>query len=166
MEYKSSAQLLGLPLFHFATGRVIGGQYRRGIARGWIAVGDIAFGGLLALGGIAVGTIGVGGLAVGGIALAGLSVGVTALGGLAVGLVAAGGAAIGWTVAVGGLAVAREFAMGGAALAPHANDAAVREFLQQPLGGILLTVGQRVGWLGLLLLLPIVIGLRAGQEEV
>jgi hypothetical protein len=80
-------------------------------------------------------------------------------------LVAAGGAAIGWTAAVGGLAIAREFALGGAAFAPHANDGAVREFLQQPLGHLAATVWHRAGWSGLLLLLPIAVGLRAGQED-
>jgi hypothetical protein len=165
MEYKSPVRLLGIPLVHFATGRLEAGQYRRGIARGWVAIGDIAFGALFAVGGIAVGTIGVGGLALGVIALAGLSIGIAAVGGAAIGLVAVGGAAIGWTAAVGGLAVAREFALGGAAFAPHANDGAVREFLQQPLGHIAATVWHRAGWLGLLLLLPIVVGLRAGQED-
>jgi hypothetical protein len=115
MEYRSPIRLLGVPLVHFATGRLEGGQYRRGIARGWIAIGDIA--------------------------------------------------AIGWIAAVGGLAVAREFALGGAAVGPHANDLAAREFLQQPVGQIAATVSHRVGWLGLLVLLPIIGGLRGGQEE-
>jgi hypothetical protein len=51
MVYESRVRLLGLPLVHITTGRVEDGRYRRGIARGWIAVGDIAFGGLLAVGG-------------------------------------------------------------------------------------------------------------------
>lgn len=165
MEYRSPMWLLGLPLLHLATGRLEGGQYHRGVARGWVAVGDIGFGGLLAVGGIAVGTIGVGGLALGGIALAGLSIGIAALGGLALGLVAVGGAAIGWTAAVGGLAVAREFALGGAAVGAHANDVAAREFLQQPVVRIAAAVWHRAGWLGLLLLLPLVGGLRGGQDD-
>ncbi len=44
MTMKSSIQLLGLPLVHVATGQLVDGRYRRGVARGWIAVGDVAFG--------------------------------------------------------------------------------------------------------------------------
>jgi hypothetical protein len=44
MDYESGLRFLGLPLLHVATGRVENGRYRRGIARGWVAVGDIAFG--------------------------------------------------------------------------------------------------------------------------
>jgi hypothetical protein len=56
-------------------------------------------------------------------------------------------------------------ALGGAAVGPHANDLAAREFLQQPVSQIAAAVSHRVGWLGLLLFLPIVVGLRGGQEE-
>jgi hypothetical protein len=44
MTMKSSIQLLGLPLVHVTTGQLVDGRYRRGVARGWIAVGDVAFG--------------------------------------------------------------------------------------------------------------------------
>jgi hypothetical protein len=139
MGYESSVRFLGLPLVHLATGRMENGRYRRGIARGWVAVGDIAFGGLVAVGGVAVGTISIGGLALGGLTLAGLSLGLAAVGGLAAGFVALGGAAFGWAAATGGLAVAREFALGGAAMGAHANDAAARAFFQQPPVSVALT---------------------------
>ena len=64
---------------------------QRGIARGWIAIGDIAFGVVLSVGGIAFGGISLGGLGLGLISLAGLSVGIYAIGGLAVGYLAMGG---------------------------------------------------------------------------
>jgi hypothetical protein len=163
--YESRLRFLGLPLVHVATGRMEHGRYCRGIARGWIAVGDIAFGGLIAVGGLAVGTLSIGGLALGGLSLAGLAVGGVALGGLAAGFIAAGGAAFGWAAAIGGLAVAREFALGGAALGAHANDGAAREFFQQPPARYAQSVLQHARWLGLLVLIPIVVGLRSAQED-
>ena len=165
MVYESRVRLLGLPLVHVVTGHMEDGRYRRGIARGWVAIGDIAFGGFLAVGGIAVGGISFGGLAVGGLALAGVSVGVFALGGLAVGLMAAGGAAFGWVAAIGGLAVAREVALGGLTAGAHANDAAAREFFQQPVPRLVVKLLEQARWLWLLLLIPVIIGLRSSQED-
>src|SRR5262245_60795418 len=57
MEYRSSASLLGLPLVHIATGAVVDGRYRRGVATAWFAVGDIAIGMLFACGGVALGGV-------------------------------------------------------------------------------------------------------------
>src|SRR5262245_35811222 len=119
MEYRSQATLLGLPLLHVATAEVIDGQYRRGIATGWIAIGDVAVGVLFACGGVALGGISVGGLSLGGLAIGGLALGALALGGLGAGVVAFGGAAFGWFAAMGGLAVARDYAIGGLAVARH-----------------------------------------------
>ncbi len=106
MNYKSSTRLLGLPLVHIATGS----PGVRGIAKGWIAVGDIAFGIVFALGGLAVGALSVGGV----------SVGVLAVGGLSIGILAAGGLSIGIS-AVGGLALVA-FAFGGGAIAVWAAN--------------------------------------------
>jgi hypothetical protein len=44
MATESRLGLLGLPLVHIAVGRVENGRYGCGIARGWLAVGDVAFG--------------------------------------------------------------------------------------------------------------------------
>jgi RNA polymerase sigma factor (sigma-70 family) len=144
LEYRSRWTLLGLPLIHV---RLFCGQNGKILpARGWIAVGDIAYGALFAIGcmwavapislggGFAVGgvTLG-GGLAMGLLSLGGgFSFGVWALsGGLAMGLLAyGGGCAVGWTAALGGAAFAHEFARGGLALARHANDAAANAFIQ------------------------------------
>ena len=119
MEYKSRLMLLGLPLVHVTTGSLVQGRYRRGVATGWIAIGDIAIGVLFAAGGVAVGGVSLGGAAFGLLPIGGLALGLVALGGCAVGMVAVGGAAIGWYAAAGGLAVAQEYAIGGAAHARH-----------------------------------------------
>ncbi len=46
--------MLGLPLVHVAIGPPEGSSAARGIAKGWSAIGDIAFGVVFALGGLAV----------------------------------------------------------------------------------------------------------------
>jgi zinc protease len=118
------------------------------VARGWIAVGDRAYGVILAIGNIAVGGIAYGGVSLGGIAIGGLSaglvtfggaaigaaafggaaIGVAAVGGVAIGWLALGGAAIAWNGAKGGFALARHYAVGGEAVARHANDDAAKSF--------------------------------------
>ena len=133
MNYQSSARLLGLPLVHITTGALVDGVYRRGIAKGWVAIGDISFGVLLSFGGVSVGGVSVGGLATGVLSVGGLALGMLSIGGLGFGALAVGGAAFGWSAALGGLAVARDFATGGAAVALHANDALAAEyFAAQP----------------------------------
>ena len=128
MDWQTSTRLLGLPLIHVATGRPVDGSYRRGVAKGWIAIGDIALGVLFSAGGIAVGGISVGGLSVGILTLGGLAAGFAAVGGLSIGVLAVGGAAFGWSAALGGLAIARDVASGGVAFAIHANDAAATDY--------------------------------------
>lgn len=161
MTMKSSLELFGLPLVHIATGQVVDGRYHRGIARGWIAVGDIAFGVLLAVGGLAVGGISIGGLAVGVVAFAGASIGVFAVGGLAVGVAAVGGAAVAWWAAVGGLAIARDVALGGAATAAHANDATARALVtRDSFFRVSMGLLEHSRWLVLLALLPVVMVMR------
>jgi len=117
MEYRSKASILGLPLLHIATGASVDGQYRRGIAKGWIAIGDLALGVLFACGGIAIGGITLGGGALGLLSIGGVALGFCAAGGLSVGVLAFGGAAVAWYAAIGGLAVAHDYAAGGLALA-------------------------------------------------
>ena len=106
-EYKSEAELFGVPLIHIAQG-VDPQTGAPRIARGIIAIGNIAVGGFA-----------MGGLAVGGITIGGASVGVFALGGVALGGVIVGGVSIGALLAVGGLAVSAAYAIGGLALAPN-----------------------------------------------
>jgi len=119
MEYRSSANLLGLPLVHIAVGSSAAGGYRRGVATGWVAIGDVAFGVLFACGGVALGGITIGGASLGVVSLGGLALGLLAIGGLGVGVVAMGGVAVAAYAAIGGLAIGYEYAIGGAAFAPH-----------------------------------------------
>jgi hypothetical protein len=119
MEYRSRAALLGLPAIHIATGSMVEGRYKRGVATGWIAIGDIAVGVVFSCGGIAVGGIALGGLTLGLFPLGGLAVGLVAFGGFSVGVVAIGGLALGWYAAIGGLAVAHDYAVGGVAVAQN-----------------------------------------------
>ena len=109
-EYRSAATIGGLPLLHVATG-FDPASGRKRVARGVIAVGDIAIGGL-ALGGISIGLVSLGGLGIGVIALGGGAIGAgLAIGGAAIGAVAIGGGAIGY------------YAVGGAALGAHTVSA-------------------------------------------
>ena len=130
MHYKSSKTLLGLPLVHVAIGSPEGSRAGRGIAKGWIAVGDISFGVVFSIGGLAVGGLSVGGLSVGVLALAGLSLGIWSVGGLAIGVFAVGGGAVAAWAANGGLAIASEYAIGGLAIGPNANTDAARTYFE------------------------------------
>ena len=113
-EYRSQAEVFGWPLVHIATG-VDPQTGRKRIARGIIAIGDIAFG-VVAIGGGAVGGVAIGGGAVGGLALGGGAIGGTSIGGGSLGLFAFGGCAIGILSALGGLALSFGLAVGGLAL--------------------------------------------------
>jgi RNA polymerase sigma factor (sigma-70 family) len=136
-ELKSPTTFLGLPLVHIR----IGGDMRanRSPVRAWIAIGDIALGGLFAFGGCAVAPLSIGGCAIGLlpfggtalglIPLGGFSVGLWAFGGMAFGWQAFGGCAIAWSAAAGGAAIAHDFALGANALAAEANNLAARTFI-------------------------------------
>jgi hypothetical protein len=156
VNYRSSISFLGLPLLHVTTGNLVGGSYRRGVAIGWFAIGDIAMGVLFACGGIAFGGVCVGGAAFGALSIGGFAIGLLALGGAALGIVAIGGAALAWYAALGGLAVARDYAIGGLAHAPHVIAAAPSGSL--PLAAI---PHPPFTWSDALLLLVIVIALLA-----
>ncbi len=107
-EYRSQLELFGWPLLHVARGI----DPRTGlprVARGVMAIGDIA-----------VGALAVGGVACGVVAFGGFSAGLIAAGGLAMGGVAVGGMAMAILLAVGGVAVSVGYAFGGVALASHA----------------------------------------------
>jgi RNA polymerase sigma factor (sigma-70 family) len=158
-EYRSKTSLLGLPLVHVKFGNAMGQHHPP--AFGWIAIGDTAFGVLFAAGGVAVGGIALGGLAVGVLSLAGAAFGAFALGGWAMGFMAAGGGAVAWTAAFGGLAVAHDYAVGGLAIAQHANDEAARGFFSG--SGFLLAAKalmENSRWLVLIALWPVVLGWR------
>ncbi|MGD0813159.1 MAG: sigma-70 family RNA polymerase sigma factor [Verrucomicrobiota bacterium] len=155
-EYRSKLALLGLPLIHI---RFRGGL-ERGPVKAWIAAGDSALGALFAFGGVAVAPISFGGVSVGLLTLGGFAVGLMAfggfalapfaVGGMAIGWKAVGGCAIAWVGAQGGAAAAHEFAVGGVALARHANDADAKAFFAN--SGFFRTVLAALpysGWLNL-----------------
>jgi len=119
-EYKSDAELFGLPLIHIAQGIDPQTGAPR-IAKGIIAIGNIA-----------VGVFALGGLAFGGLTLGGISIGLLALGGFALGGITLAGLSIGIIAAFGGLAISAGYAIGGLALAPHfiGGNGADPEFLR------------------------------------
>ncbi len=137
LEWRTEAKLLGLPLVHFRHGGDPG-DYRP--IKAWIAIGNVAFGGLMAFGSIAIAPISVGGFALGAVVFGGFSAGILTyagfgfgvwgIGGCIIGLFTVGGCAIAWNAALGGIAIARQFALGGAAVALHGNDAAAQAFIQ------------------------------------
>lgn len=166
MDYRSKASLLGLPLVHVAVGAIRDGRPVRGIARGWIAIGDVAFGVLLSVGGIAFGGLAFGGMAIGVLSLGGLALGALAMGGGAVGYLAAGGAAFAVRAALGGLAVARDYALGGGAVARHANDATARGFFEEDLfADVVRTVMEHSEWMLLLTAIPVFLALRERKRR-
>ena len=124
----SRVRFLGLPLLAVAYGADPAKGEARGVAKAWIAVGDIAWGGLVSVGTfscapIAIGTIAFGLLPIGGFAVGVCSLGFISLGGLSIGGVAMGAAfAIGGVaaaphVAIGAIAVSGEWAIGARAFA-------------------------------------------------
>lgn len=155
MEYKSHATLFGLPILHVSTGRVVDGKYKRGIAKGWVAIGDISFGIVLSLGGIAFGGIAAGGLSFGVVAMAGLSVGIYSFGGAAFGVWAIGGLAVAIYASIGGVAVATEYALGGMAVAEQMNNPAAEAYFK---GETFFVIGRKVAdnsrWFILLAFIP------------
>lgn len=123
-EYRSKTTVFGWPLVHIATGLdpMTG---RKRVAKGIIAIGDMAIGGL-AFGGGAVGVFAVGGAAIGLFSFGGLAIGLlVALGGGAIGGLAVGGGAIGF-IAVGGGAFGY-YATGGGAYGVHPLGANVQD---------------------------------------
>jgi hypothetical protein len=123
-EYRSKATLLGWPLVHIATG-IDPATMKKRVAKGWIALGDVAIGGF-AMGGLSIGVFAIGGCAVGLFSFGGLSLGLlVAFGGMAIGALAMGGGALG-IVAIGGGAVGI-YAYGGGALGVHAMGGNIRD---------------------------------------
>ncbi|MBI4189612.1 MAG: hypothetical protein HY525_03635 [Betaproteobacteria bacterium] len=155
MDYRSKLRLFGLPLVTVRIGPQPDGALR-GIARGWIALGDVAIGVLFRAGGAAVGAIAIGGVSLGLLSVGGLAIGLLAFGGGALGVWAAGGAAAAAQAALGGLAVAMDYALGGVAIAAHANDTAARAFFD---GNVFFQaahmLAQDAQWLLVLLIVPV-----------
>lgn len=127
-EYRSTASIGNWPLIHICTG-IDPITMRPRMAKGIIAIGNIAVGGV-AIAGLACGVVTVGGASCGVLfALGGLAVGFgISIGGLAVGAIAVGGAAIGFIYAIGGAA------FGPAIIDGQRCDVAVVDFVRRWLG--------------------------------
>jgi hypothetical protein len=157
MNYKTKITLIGIPLVHIATSKKDQGRYKRGIAKGWIAIGDISFGIILSIGGVAFGSFAVGGIAVGILSLAGLAFGILAFGGGAIGVLATGGGAVAWYAATGGFAMAREYALGGHAIASYANDMVAKDYFRNSaFFSSARLIGEHSKWFLLLVFFPII----------
>ena len=139
-EYRSSSNLLGLPLVHIRLGDRF--DVIRGPVKAWIAIGGshavgviFASGGIaiapVSFGGIAIGLLPFGAIGIGLISLGAISLGVWAFGGLALGWQADAGCGIAWNAAVGGIAFAHDFALGGIAHATQANTEIATQFFRQ-----------------------------------
>jgi len=139
-EYRSRWTFLGLPLLHIRFNCLHEGKIIP--AKGWIAMGHVAYGALFAyglafaaapisFGGVAVGLISAGGVVVGGVALGAMTLGCWAAGAAALGWYAAGDSAMAWAAASGEMAVAHGYAQGSAVAAAHANDAIAHAFFRQ-----------------------------------
>ncbi len=160
IDYRSRIRFLGLPLLHVRSGSA--GPRRQGPVTGWIAIGDVALGGLfasggvavapIAFGGISIGLLGLGGVVLGAAVWGGLTVGFWAIGGVAAGFLAFGGVALAWEGAMGGWAVAREYALGGVVSATHANDAVATAMAEEEaFFGVAVHMSQW-GWLAFVVL--------------
>ncbi|MCA9118831.1 MAG: protein kinase [Planctomycetales bacterium] len=116
-DYRSKGELFGWPLVHIATG-TDPQTGRKRVAKGIIAIGDVAVGGI-AIGGAATGVFAVGGASLGVFSFGGAAVGLLmAIGGAASSLgFSCGGGAFG-AIAMGGIAVGY-YAYGGVAFAVH-----------------------------------------------
>ena len=157
-RWNSPATFLGLPLISIQfgdpdrdfAGNNYGEKEKQRLAKGWIAIGDKAVGlfaagnfafggiaiggiscGLFSFGGLALGGVAFGGLTIAGLSLGGLAIGLAAIGGLGLGIWSYGGAAISWIASKGGFALARDYAVGGEAIATEANTEAAKTFIAE-----------------------------------
>jgi RNA polymerase sigma factor (sigma-70 family) len=140
-EYRSRFQLLGLPFIHLRIGGWQNGKAQKPV-KAWIAGTDgVAFGVLLAYGGVAVAPVSIGACAVGLFSYAAMAVGALAVGGFAFGVWAFGafgfgwqasaGCAIAWNIASGDqYAIAHHFALAPIAHAAQVNNEFVRHLVK------------------------------------
>jgi len=129
-EYKTRVRLLGLPLVHMAVRSRR--SERPGVARGWIAIGERAFGRVIAAGNVAVGPIAIGSIGIGVLCTSLVGVGGFAGGAIvATGVWTYGGASLGAYAAQGGVSVAYRYADGIVAVAKNANDTVAERYFEQ-----------------------------------
>jgi tRNA A-37 threonylcarbamoyl transferase component Bud32 len=142
-EYRSRTALWGWPLIHIATG-FDPATGRRRVARGVLAIGDIAVGGV-AIGGGTLGVLAIGGCGIGVVSWSGIAIGCLAVGGFALGGFVFGGFTLG-LVALGGIAVGY-YAKGGWVAGIHADGGNISD----PVAAVFFEpwVGPWVNWVTL-----------------
>jgi RNA polymerase sigma factor (sigma-70 family) len=171
-RYISRARFLGLPLLSIC----LGSREGRGIAKGWIAIGEEAYG-FFACGSVAMGVVSVGGISVGVLSIGGIALGGLAFGCASIGAIACGAVAMGWYfaagcvvlahgVATGLIAIAGHAAFGGSAYAELANNGAewTRLVNETPLGVVIRCLPY-AGWLSLLGLPGIYLAVRQIRDK-
>jgi hypothetical protein len=126
-EFCTRIKFLGLPLVHICIGDRF--DVLKKPVKAWIALGNVAFGGLFAFGGVAIAPLSIGGVSVGLLPIGGFTLGVVAIGGLAFGGWTAGAVAVGWQ-SMGACAVAWQAAAGTFALAHDFAGGTIAHALQ------------------------------------
>jgi len=172
-QWESRIHFLGLPLLSVSTGQQYTRRKKSTIrhARGWIAIGDIAKGGLFAMGGVAIAPISVGGIAVGVLSLGGIAFGGIGIGAMAIGFISTAGIALGWAFAIGGMAIGHDLVCGAIAVggqaavgvivhAPVTGAEAWSQFQGNRIATTILSLLPHAGWLSLISLPSILIALR------
>lgn len=131
-QYTSKTKIAGIPLVSIRFSRQLG---RDGIAKGIIAIGNVAIG-VISLGACSFGIISFGSIAVGLLAIGALAFGLAAWGAVAIGVVAFGASAMG-IYSAGASAWGQEVAVGVSAMGKTAIGETVK-------GTHCLTIGQGV----------------------
>ena len=113
-----------------------------------------------------IGLLPFGGMAIGVLTLGGFGLGIWTFGGMAFGWQAYGGCAMGWTAAVGGVAIARDFALGGIALAAQANNETAQRYIEmQPFFQSAQILIRYFAWMNLLWLAPMLFWWRRAARQ-
>ena len=120
-QYTSKTKIAGIPLVSIRFSRQLG---RDGVAKGIIAIGNIAIG-VISLGAYAIGVISFGAVAMGLLAIGAVAFGIAAWGAVAIGVLAFGTAAVG-IYSAGGSAMGKEVAIGVAAFGETAVGETVK----------------------------------------
>jgi len=165
-EFRTAASFLGLPLVHIRIGDRF--SILRPPVKAWIAIGDCAFGGLFAFGGVAVAPFGIGGLVFGLVPFGGLvaglfpigalALGICSLGGIAIGWQAAGAVAIAWDAAVANISFAHSFGLGDIVTAAQANTESARSVISHGVFfQIVDAVNRHYFWVNLLWIVPLLV---------
>lgn len=123
-RYISKLHLGRVPLVSIAFGPNLQNGESYGLAKAWIAIGDVALGGI-AIGLLAAGPVSFSAVGVGITAFGGITFGFLSCGCVSVGYAAIGCLAMGWEVAVGVVSIAKELAIGSFSLASNQAIGAV-----------------------------------------